>query len=177
MPRTPRRRRTARSSLALLALLVVAACGDDDGGGSAASTTTAPSGQEITEAGFAFRDASIPPEYHRSWTVTVTDGQAYVVVDSYGDVVGEDTATLDDGTWDQLRANVAALEGDEAVEGEDCTGGTGAQVWAMEGEVERFEMDAEVCGGDNADVVERWMAAFDPVTELVDMEALLATAE
>src|SRR5690606_31570938 len=80
-------------AVALTLPFIVAACGDDDGGGGGGAATV-PSGEAITEAGFHFGDASLPPEAHRSWTVTVTPDMAYVVVDSYGDVVGEDTAEI-----------------------------------------------------------------------------------
>lgn len=169
------RRSTGAVLVLLLAVGMLAACGDDGGGGQAGTTTTTgPTGEEITEAGFAFRDSSVPPEYHRSWTLTVTPGQAYIVVDSYGDVVGEETAEVDTATWTELQANVAALEGDEAAEGEPCAGGTGADVWAEAGDEPLFEMTADVCGEGNSEVVERWEAAFAPITALFDMEALLA---
>lgn len=161
----------------LLAVGLLAGCGDDDGSGEA-TTTTQPSGEAITEAGFHFQDSSVPPEYHRSWTLTVTDGRAYVVVDSYGDVVGEDTVEVPAGVWEDLRAGVAAIEGDEADPSDDgCAGGTGAEVWAREGDAELFQMDASVCGGANAAVVDRWQEPFEPVLELFDMEALTAPAE
>jgi hypothetical protein len=164
---------TAAISLALLA----AACGDDDSGTAGTTTTTGPTGEEITEAGYAFRDSSVPPEYHRSWTLTVTAGQAYIVVDSYGDVVGEETAEIDASTWTEVQANVAGLNDDAAAAAEGCTGGTGAEVWALAGDETVLEATAEVCGDENAEVVEVWEAAFDPVLALFDMEALLAPAE
>ena len=87
---------------------------------------------------------------------------------------GEETAEVDTATWTELQANVAALEGDVAAEGEPCAGGTGADVWAEAGDEPLFEMTADVCGEGNSEVVERWEAAFAPITALFDMEALLA---
>ena len=37
----------------------------------------------------AFRDSSVPPEYHRSWRLTLDSDEIAVVVDSYGDIVSE----------------------------------------------------------------------------------------
>jgi hypothetical protein len=45
--------------------------------------------KDIREIVYRFGDASVPPQYHRSYTITVTAGQARVVVDSYGDVLAE----------------------------------------------------------------------------------------
>lgn len=176
--RAARPRRLVVAALALPLLL--ASCGDDDGSGGDTTTTSAPSGEAITEAGFHFRDSSVPPEYHRSWTLTVTEDQAYVVVDSYGDVVGEETVDLPPGVWEDVQAGVAALEGDEADDVSDdeaCAGGTGAEVWARTADEELFEMDADHCGPGNETVSDRWKEPFAPVLELFDMDTLTAPAE
>ena len=41
---------------------------------------------------YHYQDSSVPPEYHRSYTLTVTQGEADLVVDSYGDVLHDETA-------------------------------------------------------------------------------------
>lgn len=177
-PRSDRRRAPRLAAVLTALLLAVAACGDDGGGGSA--TTTAPSGEEITEAGFHFGDASITPERHRSWTLTVTDGMAYLVVDSYGDVVGEDAAVVPAAMWADLQAGVAGLaEARSESDEEDCDGdgATSAEVWAREGEADRFQMSVSVCGSGNRGTAESWRAPFDPVLDLFDLEALTAPAE
>ena len=48
--------------------------------GQAKMTNTA-----IKEIIYRFGDASVPPDYHRSYTITVTAGGVRIVVDSYGD--------------------------------------------------------------------------------------------
>ena len=39
---------------------------------------------------YAFTDSSVPPQYHRSVTLTVTRDEAHIVVDSYGDVLADE---------------------------------------------------------------------------------------
>jgi hypothetical protein len=46
-----------------------------------------------------FRDSSVPPEYHRSYVLTVSEGQVHVVVDSYGDVLHDVTKPLPNDDW------------------------------------------------------------------------------
>lgn len=49
--------------------------------------------QSITKIVYSFKDSSVPPQYHRSYTITVTSGQAHIVVDSYGEILAD--ATID----------------------------------------------------------------------------------
>ncbi|MEM9485877.1 MAG: hypothetical protein AAGA83_19550 [Cyanobacteria bacterium P01_F01_bin.116] len=48
----------------------------------------------VTKIVYRFRDASIPPRYHRSYTISVTANEANVVVDSYGTQLNETTVQL-----------------------------------------------------------------------------------
>jgi len=102
----------------LLVLLVAASCGGDDDRRPDAATLT------VT---YRYQDASVPPEYHRSYDVIVGDGEARVVVDSYGDVLHDVTELVD------------------------------------------------VCDDDEATArAERIADAIEPITDLFDMDELLA---
>lgn len=95
----------ARPHLLLIpvaALTMLAACGADDdpvvtgsGATDATTATTAASGEPLaldhTVVRYHYRDSSVPPEHHRSYTVTVTPDEAHIGVDSYGDVLHDET--------------------------------------------------------------------------------------
>ncbi|MEO0396263.1 MAG: hypothetical protein AAF243_09815 [Cyanobacteria bacterium P01_A01_bin.137] len=48
----------------------------------------------ITKIVYRFRDASVPPQYHRSYTISVTASEANVVVNSYSTQLNELTVQL-----------------------------------------------------------------------------------
>lgn len=48
----------------------------------------------VTKIIYRFRDASVPPQYHRSYRISVTATKANVVVDSYGKRLNESTVEL-----------------------------------------------------------------------------------
>lgn len=56
----------------------------------------------ITEIIYHFLDASVPPPYHRSFTLTVTQSEVRVVVDSYGEVLADQTYPLEEGVFHEL---------------------------------------------------------------------------
>lgn len=48
----------------------------------------------ITKLVYRFRDASVPPRYHRSYTISITASEANVVVSSYGTQLNENTVPI-----------------------------------------------------------------------------------
>jgi hypothetical protein len=56
----------------------------------------------ITKIVYSFKDASVPPQYHRSYTITVTRDQIHIVVDSYGDILADTTIDIPEQTIDDL---------------------------------------------------------------------------
>ncbi len=129
--------------------------------------TTAPVAEAPTQIVFQFHDSSVPPQYHRSWTVTITPTSARKVVDSYGDVLSDATADL---TAAQYAEIVAALDKSGlAVVVEDaatvtahggCTGGTGHSLalTAADGTVTTGHVDH--CGGSDSGTLTGDTAAF-----------------
>jgi hypothetical protein len=56
----------------------------------------------ITKIVYHFKDASVPPQYHRSYTITVTRNQIHIIVDSYGDIVADETTDIPEQIMDDL---------------------------------------------------------------------------
>ena len=52
-----------------------------------ASDDTNNSYRSIKKITYHFQDASVPPEYHRSYTVIVDKDRLTITVDSYGDIL------------------------------------------------------------------------------------------
>ena len=43
--------------------------------------------EETTRIEYRFGDASVAPDYHRSYTITITDSTRTIAIDSYGDIL------------------------------------------------------------------------------------------
>jgi len=184
--------RTCVLAAALAAGSLLAACGGDEDAETPSDTAT-PASVTIREepdtsstadistatgAGatvvYRYRDSSVAPEYHRSYTLTIVAREANLVVDSYGDVLHDVTEPISTDLWEQTLAAATSFAGAPDVTSADpCSGGTGEQLTVTDGsgdEVVAVSIDhCETSGADVEDAVADVLALFD-------MEALLATA-
>ena len=106
-------------------------------------------GKDIREIVYRFGDASVPPQYHRSYTITVTAGQARVVVDSYGDVLAEQAYEITREEFEGIVRSLSRHRIGRAELGEDegCTGGTTETISYSDGVNELFSGSVYHCGG------------------------------
>jgi len=116
---------------------------------------------------YTFTDSSVPPQYHRSWTMTVTPNRSDITVDSYGSVLAQRSATTAVGVWDALSAGFPTVV--ESVElarrrtaPQGCTGGTTEAVRVEDGPDVLIEQSVYNCGGTNSDVAETLRAWIAP---------------
>lgn len=173
------------TSAALLPLVLsVAACGDDDSGPGPTDGITdyelVPADPETTRVRVEFTDSSVPPEYHRSWVLLLDRTEISVVVDSYGDVVGEKTAPMPRNVWQEftedLPRELSAL-GDPA-EGEECDGGTAISLLVEDaGEAIDREIDVSSCSDGNDEIIDQVIALVEPLSDKVDLPRLIETAK
>jgi hypothetical protein len=113
---------------------------------------------------YAFRDSSMPPPYHRSFVITVDRDAARIVVDSYGTVLADQTASMPPGTWQRMSDTIADLDGIVIEEPEQgCTGGTGFALSVSDG---GFALEGSACGGANSEAEQRVSAWIAPVRSL-----------
>ena len=159
----------------LVLVLAFAACGGDDDAPSQEETTTELSDDATIE--YHYGDSSVPPEYHRSYTLTVTKGGVHAVVDSYGDVLHDVTEPLPPEVWRELvrtADDVVDLPVDE--DEEPCTGGTTRDLTIEDGGKTLVDVSFGACGGSNSEAetrVDRWIR---PVTRAIpNWESYLET--
>jgi hypothetical protein len=123
----------------------------------------------------------VPPEYHRSYTVAVADGEARIVVDSYGDTLHDETEDVDEGTWTELLDRVEQLDGLGDDPDDDCDGGTSHELQVTDGEHSDRDpavaADVGVCGGTGRDDADRIERAIRPALDLFNMDLLLAPSD
>jgi hypothetical protein len=100
----------------------------------------------LTGLTLRFTDASVPPEYHRSYTISAEPGKIDARVDSYGVVIAEHEAELTHSQWAHLTALARQLEPvPDAVAEQEQTGGTryGLEL-EFDGETQRVEWTQDV---------------------------------
>jgi hypothetical protein len=82
------------------------------------------------ELEYRYQDASVPPEYHRSYSIIISDGKLRYTVDSYGDVIGDTTISIDKAKWEKVQGFFSkAISNRKRTELKPgCTGGTGESI-------------------------------------------------
>ena len=130
--------------------------------------------QKIT---YHFKDASVPPEYHRSYTVTVTTDKVRIVVDSYGEILADKRYKITSKQFDGIRKSLERnkIRNCTLSDDEGCTGGTIERISFSDGENEIFSGSVYHCGGkDTGNLCGDITSFADDVKNLVpDLEALL----
>ena len=132
---------------------------------SACGTTTTDSAGALSEdalVSYQFLDASVPPQYHRSYELSVTADRSRLVVDSYGEVLADEQVPTSPEAWAALGASLEQVTDLPAVSGpQGCTGGTVTSLTVLQGDVPSVDVVLDECAGENADAVARvdeWIA-------------------
>ena len=116
---------------------------------------------------YDFYDSAVPPPYHRSLELTVDESQSRLVIDSYGDVLADESQPTPPEVWSALTdglASLAALPIDEAQEG--CVGGTGERVRVTSGGQVIVDLAVDECAGSNELVSDAIGAWINPAREV-----------
>lgn len=111
-------------------------------------------------------DSAVPPRYHRSVELRVSSTESRIIVDSYGDVLADETVQTDPRVWAELGSTfgeVAGL-GAEPVE-EGCTGGTVTSLMVVDADSVLADLQLEECGSGNAAQAESVQAWIAPARE------------
>jgi hypothetical protein len=147
---------------ALVMAVAVTACGGDDDDAS---------GEPLSDSAtieYRYDDASIPPEFHRSYDLSITNKEVHFVVDIYGDIVRDETVPLPAEVWAGLTDTSDAVFNLEPEETEgDCAGGTARSLAVVDGDNEVLDLDFQVCGGVNDGAATTIDAYVQPVIDTI----------
>lgn len=105
---------------------------------------------EVDKVTFHYEDSSVPPKYHRSYTLTVTANSIVVVVDSYGDVLVDTFFLISKDNFKEIInfAEECELSNKNKTSIEDgCSGGTSKSVGLYKGDAEIVYGTVFKCGG------------------------------
>ncbi|MCL5991748.1 MAG: hypothetical protein M1419_06560, partial [Bacteroidetes bacterium] len=70
---------------------------------------TNKSKEKITKIIYYFYDSSVPPKYHRSYTITITENKLMIVVDSYGDIINEKEFEIDSSQFVMIKKSLVGI--------------------------------------------------------------------
>lgn len=124
---------------------------------------------------YQFHDSSVAPEYHRSYTITVWDSSAHLVIDSYGDVLVDQTINIEPEVWQRTLDAAGAFRDTESIPNDGCTGGTADELTVLDGDKkEVVHLFIDGCAeGD----VPYLAGAVGEVSLLLDVDGQLASLE
>jgi hypothetical protein len=100
----------------------------------------------LTGLTLRFTDASVPPEYHRSYTISAEPGRVDIEVDSYGDVIAQQQGELTHAQWKHLTALARQLGpvADAPTEREQTGGARYSLELEFDGDTQRVEWTQDV---------------------------------
>ena len=133
---------------------------------------------KVAEIQYSFGDSSVPPEYHRSYYITVTKTEANISITSYGTSLFNETYPVTSAQWNQMIDNLKKLNIRHwEVCAEPCDGGQ-SEYFALhsddKSEKPIFTGSQDTCGNSSMDVafeaIPRALGIVFPKTieELVD---------
>lgn len=108
--------------------------------------------QNTSMFSYRFIDSSVPPQYHRSYSIIVRETHVDFTIDSYGDVLLDDKTTIEYSVYQSFvnelkKLNIKISEKGKTEDG--CTGGTSEKVELM------FDVNHQIsgyvyhCGGED----------------------------
>ena len=154
--------------VAVVALAQLVACGDSDQSRDD-EVVLDPATATLV---YRFNDASVPPEYHRSYTLTADAASANLIVDSYGDVLHDVTEQIEDDVWQRTLDAAAALSNVTDVTSEGCAGGTSEEIRVLDDDDQALiDVEVDHCGASAGPPLAE---AVGDVLALFDLDQLLA---
>jgi len=98
---------------------------------------------------YQFHDASVLPEYHRSYDITITKDKICKLIHSYGDTISYITIKIAAKNFYKLLTTFSdsKISNCQLGDSDGCTGGTGVSISCFENNNEIFRGHFYKCGG------------------------------
>ena len=106
---------------------------------------------EITFIKYRYVDASVPPDYHRSYTITASESDWHYTIDSYGTIISDSTQRMTEAWWREIKSayKKANLRLGKENERNGCTGGTQVIIDVKFNGKRQLRLTEARCGGKN----------------------------
>lgn len=101
---------------------------------------------------YRFGDSSVPPRFHRSYTIVVTKNKAKIEVDSYGDIVNNCEIEITENQFIEIIEKIksAEISNCSKVKNPGCSGGTSESLKLDIGDKNIFQGRVYHCGGNDS---------------------------
>jgi len=111
-----------------------------------------PRPDSITEVSYGFGDASVAPEYHRSYTISVTSDHACVAIFAYGEIHLEQEFAVTGAEFEALKNSLHTycIRSCVLVARPGCAGGTSESITLLGGSSELFAASVYHCAGQDS---------------------------
>src|SRR5687767_2926552 len=99
---------------------------------------------------YHFYDASVPPQYHRSYEIDIEDTVIKFIVDSYGDVLLEESFSISRKQLEDFKISLKKLKVKKQkpnVDRAGCTGGTSEAFFFYYNDEQKYDYNIAQCGG------------------------------
>lgn len=102
----------------------------------------------VTKIIYYYTDSSVPPQYHRSYTITISENKIRIIVDSYGDILNDKEFDINASQFENIKKSILKnkIRKGKKVESKGCTGGTGDKIEYYEHENLLFSASVYHCG-------------------------------
>ncbi len=135
-------------------------------------TNTAPLVLDTNESiiiDYGFNDSSVSPEYHRSYTITISPTNIHVQVDSYGDVLADKNLPISSNQFEELiqTINEANLVSGRNEPADPCDGGTSESLTIKAADKQVYNGYFDHCADAPSDSMGNIELVMDAIHELV----------
>jgi hypothetical protein len=162
-----------RKLIGVAAAAATLASGCSDGSTSPSDTISGAVDASTATVIYQFHDASVAPDYHRSYRVTVTHDTGRVAVTTYGKTLHDVSKPIEPALWTYTLDKALEFRSARSVSNDGCSGGTADELIVLRGDGSKaVHVVIDNCGtSGGANVIE----AVGKVLPLFDMDAMLAT--
>lgn len=125
---------------------------------------------------YSFNDSSVPPEYHRSFEITVSKTNVFIIVDAYGDTLATDSRTISEKEFQDFITEINSAKLTKSTPKNDlsCTGSTSESLKIFTDELllntylDHCQVDEfPAKSGDVRSVIDQMKAFFPNLNELL----------
>ena len=137
--------------IAVLSLFVQCKSNNDEQPQTEQGIISSADWEQTTKMEYRFGDASVAPQYHRSYTISVSNSKKTITIDSYGDVLLQRQYDITTEEFLKFREAVAekGISTHEEKEVSGCTGGKTEYIRLYKGDEMYFDAYVYHCGGED----------------------------
>ena len=137
--------------IAVLSLFVQCKSNNDEQPETEQGAISSADWEQTTKMEYRFGDASVAPQYHRSYTISISNSKKTITIDSYGDVLLQRQYDITTEEYQKFKEAVAekGISKHEEKEVSGCTGGKTEYVRLYKGDEMYFDAYVYHCGGED----------------------------